>query len=90
MVEIDDLDILQNLDEGDDAGSDELELMEGVETPPAELRGAALDLEEPEGSPDDPVPLDAHGGVDEANVKARDAYLGDAGGDLSSYRDDEE
>jgi molecular chaperone DnaK len=86
------------LDELETDDDDALELMEGVETPPAELRGSALDMEEPEGAPDDPVPLEtpaasaaAAGAVATADDDAaRDAYLGDAGEDLTAYVDRDE
>jgi molecular chaperone DnaK (HSP70) len=80
------------LDDGDDA----IELMDGVETPPAELRGNSLDLDEPEGAPDDPVPLETPAasagaaGAAEGDAAARDTYLGDAGEDLTAHLDDNE
>jgi len=50
------LDALETLETDD---GDELELMDGVETPVAEMRGDALDLESTSpGAPDDPVPLE--------------------------------
>jgi molecular chaperone DnaK len=90
---------LEELDDGD-----AIELMGGVETPPAELRGNALDLDEPEGAPDDPVPLetpaasagaagaaqDGAAGAAQDGAAARDAYLGDAGSELAAYVDNDE
>jgi len=75
------------------AGDDDLELVDGVTTPPPQMRGQALDLDEPGGAPDDPVPLEA-GHESLAPATADDAgqrasYLGEAGTNLSAADDED-
>jgi molecular chaperone DnaK (HSP70) len=88
-----DLDDLEVLDEGGDEES--IELVDGVQTPPAELRGNALDLDTDSGDPGDPVPIDTEtpstpdAEADAGETDARDAYLGQASGDLSGSDDPE-
>jgi len=81
------LDAVETLETDDD----ELELMEGVETPPAEIRSDALDLESTSpGAPDDPVPLEevhrreaeASGATDSAAAAAADPAREGAGAEL--------
>jgi molecular chaperone DnaK len=91
--------------EDDLAGDDELELVEGVETPPAEMHKQALDVED-HGAPEDPVPLEGRPARDAepsaptatasepaeslAGDDVTEEYLGEAGTDLSKYFDDSE
>jgi len=89
-----DLDDLEMLDANDD--EDSIELMDGVETPPAELRGDALDLDTDPGHPADPVPIETatpptpEDPGEGQEPDARDAYLGDASTDLSGSPNDPE
>ncbi len=90
-----DLDDLEELDP--DLEEDSLELTDGVQTPPAQMRGDALEVDADSGNPADPVPVETDtpptpaAGGDGKDVDARDAYLGDGGTDLAggSARDRE-
>ena len=72
---------------------DDLELVDGVTTPPPQMRGEALDLDEREGAPDDPVPLEeGHESLASCSIDGageRDSYLGEAGADLSAHDDED-
>jgi molecular chaperone DnaK len=77
---------------GDDE-TDALEIVAGVETPPAELRGEGVDLGEEAGSPDEPVPLAPdHESVptpQSEGDEGDESYLGEADTDLSTLCDED-